>query len=175
MKRLRLIALSVVLTLGAFSAVVYTSCTKDECKSVTCLNGGTCSGGNCTCPTGYEGTTCQDETRKKIIGGWSATDVIDGGTPQLNSSTIAAGSTVTRVLVSGIGGKVSGINYFGNAVTATIDGNTLVIANQEPDNDGYSVSGSGTYDPTNKKITWTYALRDTGTMVINCTGTWTKN
>ncbi len=59
MKSFRLIALSALMTVGTFSTVVYTSCTKDECKGVTCQNGGTCSGGTCTCPSGVGGANCE--------------------------------------------------------------------------------------------------------------------
>jgi hypothetical protein len=56
MKSIKHIALTVVLTVSAFCAVLYTSCSKDACKGVTCQNGGTCSGGNCTCPVGTSTT-----------------------------------------------------------------------------------------------------------------------
>jgi len=59
MKSLRLVALGALLTVGAFSAVVYTSCSKDACSGVTCQNSGTCSGGTCTCPSGIGGTNCE--------------------------------------------------------------------------------------------------------------------
>jgi len=35
----------------------------DECKDVSCLNGGTCNEGDCTCPTGFSGSNCQAEDR----------------------------------------------------------------------------------------------------------------
>ena len=34
----------------------------DKCENVHCQNGGTCSNGSCSCPTGYSGTLC--ETKK---------------------------------------------------------------------------------------------------------------
>lgn len=59
MKSIKYIALSAFLTLSAFCAVLYSSCTKDECKDVTCQNGGVCSGGSCTCVTGVTGNRCE--------------------------------------------------------------------------------------------------------------------
>lgn len=59
MKSFKQIALSAFLTISAFGAVVYTSCNKDECKDVVCQNGGTCSEGKCTCPTGIGGDKCE--------------------------------------------------------------------------------------------------------------------
>jgi hypothetical protein len=52
MKSIKLIALGVMLTLGIFCAAFYSSCSKDTCGAVTCLNRGVCGGGICTCPTG---------------------------------------------------------------------------------------------------------------------------
>ena len=59
MKSIKQIALSAFITLSVFCAVLYTSCSKDACKGVTCLNKGTCSGGTCTCPSGIGGNNCQ--------------------------------------------------------------------------------------------------------------------
>ena len=59
MKQIKQIAFSALLTISAFGAVVYTSCNKDECKDVVCQNGGTCSEGKCTCPTGAGGDKCE--------------------------------------------------------------------------------------------------------------------
>jgi hypothetical protein len=59
MKLFKQIALSAFLTLSAFCAILYSSCSKDGCKGVTCLNGGTCGGGICSCPTGLGGNNCQ--------------------------------------------------------------------------------------------------------------------
>ena len=64
MRALKHIALAVTLTLGVFSAVLYTSCQKSGCKGVTCLNTGTCSGGICVCPSGVGGNNCETVYRK---------------------------------------------------------------------------------------------------------------
>lgn len=54
------LATSIVVS-GIFSAVLYTGCV-DKCASVTCHNGGTCSDGKCSCPSGYTGSTCETRT-----------------------------------------------------------------------------------------------------------------
>lgn len=57
----RQIAITTMLTLGLFGAVMYSGCV-DQCASVTCQNGGTCSDGKCTCASGYTGTNCEKKT-----------------------------------------------------------------------------------------------------------------
>jgi hypothetical protein len=168
MKSIRNIALSALLTLGAFSAVTYTSCNKDECKDVVCQNGGSCVDGTCQCATGYEGTNCETEIRTKFVKTWTAKDTEVGG-PALPvyTSPISKGAAVTDVLISDFSDE-----YFINDVKATISGNTITIPSQTPDNDNYKVSGTGTYNATDKKITWTYTITDPLGAIISYTGTW---
>src|SRR5579872_2246509 len=59
MKLFKQIALTAFLLTGIFCAVVYTSCQKDVCKGVTCLNNTQCSGGSCVCPPGIGGNNCE--------------------------------------------------------------------------------------------------------------------
>jgi len=44
--------------LGKNGASCAVSQTTGACANVTCVNGGICDSGTCTCPTGYAGTTC---------------------------------------------------------------------------------------------------------------------
>ena len=98
MKSFRIIALSVLVTICTFCAVLYSSsCKKDGCKGVTCLNMGTCSGGQCTCPTGYTGTTCQSFA---FVGTWKGMDSCFTGT---NVITITGSSDSTTLLISSPG------------------------------------------------------------------------
>lgn len=58
-----------ILTLICLTVV--SSCKKDDdndpitppdpCANVTCLNGGTCLNGTCSCPDGYTGSACEDQ------------------------------------------------------------------------------------------------------------------
>ncbi len=64
------IYLSAFTALTAFFAVFNSSCNADKCKTIVCANRGICNGGSCTCPSGYEGTNCETETRKKFTGNW---------------------------------------------------------------------------------------------------------
>ncbi|MEZ4894856.1 MAG: hypothetical protein R2778_17810 [Saprospiraceae bacterium] len=68
-------------------------------------------------------------------------------------------------------------NAFLNSVNATIDCETITIARQEPDSDGYFVEGSGFYEKTNgvETITISYTVtKEAGGSVIstdNCSQT----
>ena len=60
MKSVKYIVLSAILAVGDFYVAIYTSsCTKDACKAVTCMNKGACSGGRCTCAEGIGGLNCE--------------------------------------------------------------------------------------------------------------------
>jgi hypothetical protein len=99
MKSMKHIALGIVVTLSVFCAVLYTSCSKDGCKGVTCLNGGVCSGGICnSCPTGTGGSNCQTIYRSLYLHTYSgnaiynyldSTSHVDTG---VNTLTFTAGA-----------------------------------------------------------------------------------
>lgn len=167
MKSIRNIAFSALLALGAFTTVTYTACNPDECKDVVCNNGGSCVDGNCACTTGYEGTKCETEVRKKFIKTWTATDKEGADNLPTYQSAIVAGATITEVKINNIAD-----DFFVNDVVATISGNKITIASQIPDNDGYKVAGEGTLNTTDGKITWTYSLTDPLGDVLSHTGTW---
>ncbi len=64
---IRNIFISAFLTLAIFTAIAYTSCKKDKCENVICLNLGACDEGSCVCPIGYEGDRCEILSRDKFI------------------------------------------------------------------------------------------------------------
>ena len=61
-------------TMLALSTALFFSSCKDECKDVTCNNGGVCVEGACDCASGYEGTDCSTEIRAKFKGTWNVAD-----------------------------------------------------------------------------------------------------
>lgn len=65
MKSIKYIITSAFVTLSVFGAVIYSSCSKDTCGAVTCLNKGTCSGGLCMCTEGIGGNNCETIYRNK--------------------------------------------------------------------------------------------------------------
>ena len=64
-----------------FLSVAYMSCNKKTnnshtCENVSCVNGGSCSNGVCTCPNGYEGTYCDTAWSYKFAGTWNVHETV---------------------------------------------------------------------------------------------------
>ena len=172
MKSFRLIALSVIVTVSSFCAVVYTSCTKDECKNVTCLNGGTCSGGTCTCPTGYTGSNC---ATRAFVGIWNGSDVCSPSGTFSVTVTLANSSTdTTKVLITNPGGF--GTNNTINGVITT-DAKTITYSDQMVT----SIVGTLTYHDTlsgtmtlTDNTHFTHNYTDKSGATFTCSGQYTK-
>jgi hypothetical protein len=164
MKKTRLFLAASLLTIGAFSTTIMTSCDKDDK----------------ICDAGYEGDDCNVEVRAKMIGSYTAADVntADASDAPSYVAQISNGNAVTVVNIANFsgGGSVGG---FSNLVVSNIessgDGVSFSIPTQTPDNDGYSVSGSGNFNATTKKITIQYTIANPVGQTNNYTGTWTKN
>ena len=165
MKSFRHIALSALLTIGAFSAVTYTSCSKDDCKDVTCQHGGTCSGGNCTCPSGFSGTRCEVIDAAKFVGTYSVLEncSVSGGVGPYSASITQSTSNVVNILLTNFGDFTDTIT-----VTGSVNGTTLTIPSQTTV--GYTISGNGTYNNGVINISYTVS----GSNNETCTATWTK-
>ena len=166
-----------------------TSC--DECADVTCENGGTCEegvcqctdnfygdacevecvngtygSGSCLCDAGYEGDACTDESRADMIGTYTGAEVCGSGNDNY-SSTVTEASDVDKILISNL------YNTFSANVVATVDGNSFSIASQDPDNNGVTVSGSGSINDNASIMTITFTITANGG-TDNCTSTFTK-
>lgn len=186
MKKINLLLLAV----GGALILSLSSC--DDCKDVTCENGGTCNegecectdnyfgdncethcvngayaGGSCDCDAGYEGDACETMSRDKFVGSYSVSDNCTGSGADTYTVAIATSSgEVTDVLISNFWA------LFTNSVKATISGNTITIDSQEPDGDGWLVTGNGTY--ADGSITFTYSITSPDAAVDNCSATWEK-
>jgi hypothetical protein len=82
----------VILTALSFFAIattiVYTACEKNPCNHVDCLNGGSCGGGICRCPTGFEGTRCETKSVARFLGIYSGFTGCDNGAQTIDSAFI---------------------------------------------------------------------------------------
>jgi len=170
MKKISMIGISFLGVIAVVTVMFFNACTSDPCKDVTCLNGGVCNSGTCTCATGYEGTDCSIISRDKFKGTWTVQDNCSMSGTGSYVVTITSGSAITDVLITNVWGQ------FTNSTLATVSGNTISIASQQPDNDGFAVSGSGTISTDGNTITMNYTVTDTGTGDIdNCSNSvWTK-
>jgi hypothetical protein len=145
MKSIKHIALSAILTVSAFGAITYTSCTKDECQDVVCQNGGTCDAGVCSCPTGYEGTNCETKSRDKFVGVYTGTEACTVGTDNY-SITLAANSDALKLTYT---------NLYNDAITATCS----MVAKDSFSFNG--TQGGATFSGTGKLVTNTLTVRYT--------------
>jgi len=94
--RFKTIILAAFGAISAFTAVTFTSCTTDKCKSVVCAYGGVCNAGACICQSGYEGTFCETVSRDKFIHTWI---VVETGTLSSTASytvTVQPGTDNTQ-------------------------------------------------------------------------------
>ena len=165
MKSIKYIALSAFLTLSAFCAVLYTSCNKDECKDVTCQNGGTCSGGNCTCVVGYEGTRCETKSRDKFVGVYVGTEACTVGTDNY-SITISANSDAIKLTLTNLYNNGSPII---TAICTMTGANTFSFnGTQLP-----AISFNGTGTLSGNSLTVAYTISDAGAS-NTCTFTGSK-
>ncbi|MBS1586219.1 MAG: calcium-binding EGF-like domain-containing protein [Bacteroidetes bacterium] len=166
---IRLAMLAASITLFAFTAVTYTSCKKDKCKDVTCQNGGTCSDGNCTCPTGYSGTLCETGSAAKFIGTWYGDDC--SGNPA-SIEFDAGGDGISLILPSTIGNGACVKNI---AIHATANGNTVTIPSQHVadlcNTNGGTFSGSGSINGVTLTVNFTAVADAGGTEHVCFTGT----
>jgi hypothetical protein len=171
----RVKSLTLLLALAIGFTTLLNSCKQDLCKDVVCLHGGVCDPltGGCDCVAGYEGTDCGTEMREKFVGSYQVSDNCSISGTSTYNVTVVDGAAVTQVSISNFW------DAFVNAVIADIDGNTITIPSQEPDNDDFTVQGQGTYtaksDGTLASISFSYTITDESIPISDvCTATWTK-
>ena len=176
MKNLKSILLASFITIGTFSAVVFSSCNPDACKDVVCANGGTCTDGNCNCPAGFEGTLCETQSLSKFLGSNNGSAIYNFDDNSADTScghytgtfTMSrSNADTTRLILTNFGGFGTTTSVYG-----TVNGNVLTIPLQTISGaTGNTVSGNGTYN--NGVITGSYSNNDGSS---NCTYaiTWTK-
>lgn len=148
--KLKQIGLASLLTFGLFSAVVYTSCTKDPCNNVQCANGGSCSSGNCVCPTGFDGADCESLA---FLGKWNGTDVCGSGTYTVNVSIDPSSTSETTLLVSNPAGFGTNVVISG---VLNSDATSVTFTNQDV-GAGRTLNGTMTLS-SNNNFTFSYTV-----------------
>jgi hypothetical protein len=160
--------------LPLFLICVATACgNADPCDGVDCGAQGSCSAGACTCNDGYvkgAGGKCDTEARARFLGSWTASDDCpSSGTRSYLVTVTASAAGLNSV-------ELTNWASFTQPVTATIAGDAIAVARQEPDNDNYYVEGTGTFTTT--ASTWSYIISDetdrNAVVSDRCTGSWTK-
>jgi hypothetical protein len=161
----------IILGLLAVTAVAFTSC-KDDCKDVTCSNGGTCTSGVCDCPSGYEGTNCETSWASGFTGNYNVAEsyiIAGGGNGTANfSSIITAGSDAKKITVSNF--SESGQNITVDVETKT----SLKINSQTVTVSGTQFVANGTGSIAGSTVTLNYTLAQAGTVVLTVTDIYTK-
>ncbi|MEY4110304.1 MAG: hypothetical protein RLZZ46_659 [Bacteroidota bacterium] len=106
----------------------------------------------------------------KLGGTYTATDVVSGasdpsfnGTYNYNMTVSASSDTYNKLILSNLGG-------FSSTFTATVTGTSVTIASQSIPGTSESISGTGQYDGTAKKltsITYTAGAFGSGTISLS--------
>jgi hypothetical protein len=161
----------IIFGLLALTAVTFTSC-KDECKDITCENGGTCTEGICECPSGYEGTNCETSWASAFEGSYNVTEtytIAGGGNGTENfSSVITSGSDPKKITISNF--SLSGQNINADLETAT----SLKINNQTVTVSGTQFVANGTGSLAGSTVTLNYTLATGGVVALTVTDIYTK-
>ena len=174
MNKIKTLVFSALLTLGAFAAVTFTSCSTDECKDVVCNNGGTCITGTCSCASGYEGNNCETRSRDRFLNsGVTATFLTalgqDGCYNPGYTMTINPGANADEIIINNFAGygtsaTVSGLKVNGTTFTqtGTVTAGAVTISNI-----------TGTISNDGRTLTFSYRAAD-ATQTRNCSASATK-
>lgn len=159
MKKARLIMSASMLTLAGFTAMTFSSCTKDE-----------------DCAPGLEGKNCDVEIRTPMLGTYNATDVNDADATDIWTYTpvVTANASVSIVNISNFGDFYEGQEIVTSNVSKNGDNISFTIPSQIPDDEGNEVNGSGTFNVETGKVNINYTLTSPGGDKLNYTGSWTK-
>lgn len=154
------------LIIGLTATMALSSCKKDACDDVVCLNGATCNDGSCACAGGYEGTTCGTEVRGKFLSTYNVTEACPTGNFNYQITITTSSTGVDRVIINNFGG-------YGVSVPGSASGSSLTIPNQQVDLQGTAATFSGSGQLNGNILTISYTI-SSGSSSETCTKTCTK-
>ncbi|HRO43093.1 MAG TPA: hypothetical protein PL009_09680 [Flavipsychrobacter sp.] len=155
--RFKIVMLSALGALTAFTAVTFSSCKEDKCKAIVCAYGGVCTDGMCLCPSGYEGNQCETITRTRYLGVWHVTEDGTYSDAAQYSIAVEAGPNITELRIRNFR------NSFLEDVQAFVKGDSLTIPNQIINNKtvrGFGYIVDDQFYGANGKIIIRYLVRD---------------
>ncbi len=131
MKKARLILTASMLTIAGFTAVTFSSCSKDDK----------------VCPAGYEGSDCKTLSRINLSATWTGKDICGSGKYDIDLKVDPSSASEVSAVVNNPGGFGASVTISGT-VTGT---NALSFTNQ---NVGGQRSLSGTMTFTGNKMSF---------------------
>ena len=139
-----------ILGVAAIATIGMVSCDTDACKDVECGVNGTCLEGDCVCDAGYEGVSCETESRVKFNGTYLASGTITcpesgNGTLSDETLTIAASSAAANKVTIDLAGAI--------LLTATVNGSDLTVDPKTVN--GLEYTGSGTLNASGTTLSFT--------------------
>ncbi len=148
MKKISYITGIIILLLFG-STAYFSSCVHDACvaRNVTCKNNGTCRDGDCICPSGYEGDSCQFKVNQKFAGYYKCirTGFINDNTPYNNDDSICIRANNDKFGITFFSIRDSIIFVYKGTVNdnfITVPEQVIVDTSLNPDV-SYTVSGNG--------------------------------
>jgi hypothetical protein len=133
-------------------SVQFTACERNRCitRGIACQNNGVCNDGNCLCPEGFEGDSCQFATNKKFVGRFEGIFTIADSNQVFSDTITVAQNAGNNLGINWTHDMIKNAVLKGNIRTTDILIPTFKAAN------GHTYSGSGSL---NKDI-FTLKLRD---------------
>ncbi|OJW79643.1 MAG: hypothetical protein BGO69_13050 [Bacteroidetes bacterium 46-16] len=131
MKKRQSIFAALLITASIFSLVLYTSCRQknyvspDSCANVLCKNGGICSAGACSCPSGYEDADCSTISLERYIGDWQMRDSVVGS----DHASVINSSSTYNITITGKAG--SSVEFYINGIAGNMGYNNLPCRMQD--------------------------------------------
>ena len=146
------------------SMLLLTSCVKDPCSDVLCLNNGTCLDGTCLCQDWYEGANCGTEERAKYYGLYTGTLTIFFDSQVILSDVlgmpISDGAAINRLELGGLNTEAklntSGLSNFILTPFTIVSGGESQYYTGYGSFNGNQINIYGEMTMLGETFTWTY-------------------